>query len=567
MKKRVLPLLSLLIVLSLVLAACATPEPQIVEKTVKETVVVEQTVKETVIVEGTPQIVEKVVTEIVEKVVEVEVTAVPEPEPEVAEPKILKVRLYGDIQNLDPAFQISENDSVVSYAVQNGLVRYCPNSYELCNELAEEIEQSEDGLQIRFKLKEGVQWHNGWGEVTTEDVKFSYERMIDPELDAAYADDWATLDHVEIIDDYNGIIHLTEPFAPLWTSTMPVGSGTIIPKAYVEEIGVAAYATNIIGTGPYMFDKWKPQEMVVLKKNPDYFGEEPYWDEIQLIPIEDDKAAEVALEAGDLDFARISIPSIERFEANPDLEVWLKPSLRYRWIAMNLAHPKLQDINVRKAIWNAIDVPSILAATYLGQVEQECALVPPGLIGNWEDAPCPVRDVEKAKEYMAAAGLETLDLEMILQDTTEYRTWAEIVQQNLAEIGINVELNAMESAAYWSTSFGEDAVKNNQLLTSNYSMNPDPAWATMWFTCDQVTVWNTQSWCSEEYDELHAKGLVTLDDEERAQIYIDMQKLWEDEFQTIWITHGVQSYAYSPDIAPATTPHGTPQYHFFGPAQ
>ena len=121
----------------------------------------------------------------------------PTEEPAVEEPKILRVRLYGDIQNMDPAFAISENDTVVANAVMNGLVRYCPNSYEICNELAEEIEQSEDGLQVRFKLKEGVQWQNGYGELTAEDVKYSFERFIDPDLDAAYADDWATLDHVE----------------------------------------------------------------------------------------------------------------------------------------------------------------------------------------------------------------------------------------------------------------------------------------------------------------------------------------------------------------------------------
>ncbi len=498
-----------------------------------------------------------------------EATAIPStatPEPVVEVPKILRVRLYGDIQNLDPAFQISENDSVVGYAVMDGLVRYCPNSYEICNQLAEEIEESEDGLQIRFKLKEGVQWHNGYGEVTTEDVKFSFERFIDPDLDAAYADDWATLDHVEIIDKYNGIIHLKEPFAPLWTSTLPVASGTVICKKYVEEIGVEAFATNIIGSGPYLFSEWKPQQMVILKKNPDYYGEEAAFDEIHLIPIEDDKAAEVALEAGDLDWGRISIPSLDRFEDNPNLEVWTNPSLRYRWIAMNVQHPKLQDINVRKAIWYAIDVPSILAATYLGKVEQECSLVPPGLVGHWADAPCPVRDVEKAKEYMATAGLETLDLRLDLQDTTEYRTWAEIIQQNLAEIGINLELNPMESSAYWSTSFGEEAALNNELLTSNYSMNPDPAWATMWFTCDQVAVWNTQSWCNERYDELHRLGLVTTDLDERQAIYEEMQQIWEDAVQTVWITHGVMTYAYSPSIQPATSPNGTPHYEFFAPA-
>lgn len=555
--KKILLLSSLLIVISLVLAACgATSEPQVIEKTVIETVVVEQTVKETVIVEGTPQIVEKVVTEVVESVV----TATPAPS---EEPKILRVRLYGDIQNLDPAFQISENDTVVANAVMDGLVRYCPNSYELCNELAEEIEQSEDGLQIRFKLREGVMWQNGYGELTTEDVKYSYERFIDPELDAAYADDWATLDHVEIIDKYNGIIHLKEPFAPLWSSTLPVGSGTIICKKWVEDIGMEAFATHIIGTGPYMFDQWKPQQMVILKKNPDYWKEEPYFDEIHLIPIEDDKAAEVALEAGDLDFGLISIASIERFQSDSNFEVIAVPTLRYYWLALNVQHPKLQDPNVRWAVIYGIDVPSILQAAYMGNAERACALIPRGLIGYWEDAPCYERDVEKAKEYLAAAGLESLDLRLDLQDTTEDRIWAEIIQQNLAEVNINVTLNPMDSSTYWTATFGDQAVENNELLVSSYSMQPDPAWATMWFTCDQVGVWNSQAWCDEEFDRLHYEAMVTLDPEERAEMYIEMQKIWDEAAQTVWVTNGTRAFAYRPGLLPATTPNGKPQPEFF----
>ena len=497
-----------------------------------------------------------------------EPTEEPAEEPEeAAEPKILRVRMYGDIQNLDPAFQISENDTIVANAVMDGLVRYCPNSYELCNQLAEEIEQSEDGLEIRFKLREGVMWHNGYGELTAEDVKYSYERFIDPDLDADYADDWATLDYVEVIDDYNGIIHLKEPFAPLWSSTMPVGSGTIVPKAWIEEIGLEAFATDIIGTGPYLFAEWRPQEMVVLTKNPDYWGEEPYWDEIHLIPIEDDKAGEVALEAGDIDFGLISSQAIERFESNPDLAVWSKPSLRYYWVGFNMLHPKLQDPNVRWAIIYGVDVPSIIQAAYMGKVQRTYALIPPGLAGFWEDAPRYERDVEKAKEYMAAAGLETLDLRLDLQDTAEERIWAEIIQQNLAEVGINIELNPMDSSTYWGTTFGDQACENNELMVSSYSMQPDPAWATMWFTCDQVGVWNAMCWCSEEYDALHQEALVTLDLDRRAELYVEMQKLWDEAAHTIWVTNGARDYGYSTAIQPATTPNGKPQVESFLPAE
>jgi peptide/nickel transport system substrate-binding protein len=542
MKKKMLLFVSLLILMSLLFTACQAGEAEVPTS--------EPDTAEDTTVEESP-------TEVDEEEAE-------EPAEEVAtEPKILRVRLYGDIQNLDPAFRISENDEVVSNAVMNGLVRYCPNSYDLCNQLAEEIDQSEDGLEIRFKLREGVMWHNGYGELTTEDVKYSYERFIDPELAADYVDDWATLDYVEIIDDYNGIIHLTEPFAPLWNSTMPVNSGNIISKKFVEEIGVDAFATNIIGTGPYIFSEWRPQEMIVLKKNPDYWGEEPYYDEIRLIPIEDAKAAEVAMEAGDLDFSLISIPSIDRFEANSNFELLSKPSLRYQWLALNVAHPKLQDPNVRWAIIYGIDVPSIIQAAYMGKVDQQFSLVPPGLVGHWAEAPKYERNVELAKDYLAKAGLETLDLRLDLQDTAEERIWAEIIQQNLAEVGINIEINPMDSSTYWTASFGEQAVENNELMVSAYGMQPDPAWATMWFTCEQVTVWNAMSWCDEEYDTLHQQAMVTLDSEERQELYVEMQKIWDEAAHTIWVTHGARVYAYVPGLNPATTPNGLPQVEFF----
>lgn len=491
---------------------------------------------------------------------------VEEAEEEDAEPRILRVRLYGDIQNLDPAHRISQNDDVVINAVTEGLVRYGPGSYDVINQLAESIEMSEDGLEIDFKLKEGVQWHRGYGEVTAEDVKFSFERFLDPELEAAYADDWATLDHVEVHDEYSGTIVLSEPFAPLWRTTLPVASGDIISKAFAEEVGNEGLATDVVGTGPYMFADWEPEQRIILERNPDYHGEQPYWDEIHLLPISDDVAAEVALEAGEVDFALISIPAVERFQENPDLEVVSFPSLRYHWIGMNVEHPNLEDINVREAIRYGIDVNSILEAAYDGKAEQETTLIPPGLLGHWEDAPVYERDVETAREYLAAAGLDSLDVRLDFEDITESRIWAEIIQENLREVGINVELNPMDSSTFWTSSFGEQSV-NNQLFTGGYSMQPDPAWATMWFTCEQVNIWNAMRWCSEEYDELHRQGLVTMDEDERHEIYVQMQQLWDEAAHTVWVTHGLRPYAYWPDaIEPMLTPHGYPQVHWFQPA-
>lgn len=471
----------------------------------------------------------------------------------------LRVQMYGDIQNMDPAFQVSFNDDMVSSCVMTGLVKFKPGTYEVVNDLAEKIETSEDGKIITFKLREGVKWQQGYGEVTSEDVKYSYERIADPELKSPYSGDWVTLDKVEIIDKYSGKIILKEPFAPLWHSTLPAISGYVVCKKYVEEIGREKFATQILGCGPYLFSEWKPKEKVIVKRNPDYQGPFPaVWDEIHFVPIEDAKTAEIALEAGELDWSRISIASIERFENNPNFVVSKKPTLYYRWIGMNVEHPKLKDINVRQAIRYATDVPAILQAAYNGQVEQETGMIAPGLLGYWKDAPRYQRDVEKAKEFMAKAGLSSLDLRIDTEDTSEYRAWCEVLQQNLLDIGINLEINPMDSSSFWGIGAGEQG-KEVELFANAYSMQPDPSWATVWFTCEQVGVWNWQRWCDPRYDELHKKGLVTVDEKEREQIYIEMQRIFDEACHSIWITHSVAAQAYVKSIKATTTPHGQPQ--------
>ena len=108
-------------------------------------------------------------------------------------PDTLKIRLVSDISNLDPAFYPSSVDEATFAAVSEGLVTYKPGTFEIVNQLAETFEPSADGLSYEFKLKEGMFWQ-GYGEVTAEDVKYSYERiagLTKPKLDSPYAGDWA----------------------------------------------------------------------------------------------------------------------------------------------------------------------------------------------------------------------------------------------------------------------------------------------------------------------------------------------------------------------------------------
>ena len=262
---------------------------------------------------------------------------------------------------------------------------------------------------------------------------------------AAYADDWAALDHVEVIDKYNGKIILKEPFAALWKTTLPIGSGAIVSKKWVEEVGLDKFKTDVIGTGPYYIADWQQKQQITLKRNPDYYGKpRPSMRSISS-RWKTTRPPRSPWRPARSNFGRISTSSIQRYESGGEVKLLRKPSLRFRWIGMNVENPKLQDINVRQAIRYALDVPGMVQATYMGQADVEYALIPPGLVGYWKDAPHYERDVAKAKEYMQKAGIDTLDLKINIQDTTEYRSWAEIAQQNLKDIGINLTINPLDS--------------------------------------------------------------------------------------------------------------------------
>jgi peptide/nickel transport system substrate-binding protein len=473
-----------------------------------------------------------------------------------AEPKILRLRLVSDIENLDPAFQPTFEDEYASNGIMQPLVGYKPGTWELQNVLAEEIKQSEDGLTVEFKLKEGIPFHGGYGELTAEDVKFSYERIADPANESYYQIDWETLDHVEVTGTYTGKIILKEPFAPLWNSTLPLVSSWVISKKAFEDMGKEKFALHPIGTGPYEFYEWVPNQKIVLKRFKDYWGDPPEWDELDYLPIVEDSAAEIALETGEIDFGSVSSAAVDRFEADPNFTVYKVPSLDYQWLAINVQHPKLKDINVRRAIVSAVDVDSIIEAAFDNKWARACALIAPGQVGAWDEAPCGKPDIAKAKEYMQAAGLESLDLTLTIDDLESSRTVAEVIQANLAEIGINAEIIVLDSSSFWEGGMGEAGVTNRELTYVGYGTTPDPSWSTVWFTCDQVVEWNWMYWCNERYDELHEAAIRELDPDKRTAMYIEMQKLMAEDAIAVWITHPTMLYVSRADIVASISPHG-----------
>lgn len=476
-------------------------------------------------------------------------------------PTSLKIRLTADITSLDPAFFGNTSvDEPVMASLFEGLVTFRPSAsgFEVVNQLAEAFEPSPDGLAFEFKLRRGVEFHGGYGEVTAEDVQFSYERLAgltEPKVKSPYGGDWAALKEVRVQDKYSGTIVLKEPFAALLRSTLPVTSGYVVSKKAVEERG-DKFGLKPIGTGPYEFVKRTPNEKIELKRFKNYGTDyvQPQWRDITFFPIPQDNAADIALETGEVDFSQISLVSVERFAKGGDFGTVSRKSLAYDWIGMNLLSPKLKDVNVRQAIRYAIDVPAMIAAAFEGNYEQASTIIPPEMgLGYWKDAPIYERDVEKAKGFLQQAGAEALDLSFTFTEEPGTNAVAEIAQANLAEIGINLELKKLEAGAFYE--LGEQ-LGERELFYVSYETQPDPSWSMVWFTCDQFDEWNWMYWCNEKFDKLQSTALKESDESRRNNAYIEMQKLWDEAVHTVWVAWPTKYFAFKKGLRPALTAHG-----------
>lgn len=485
-----------------------------------------------------------------------------------AEVDVLKVRAYKDLDGVDPMRFGNFASEQVMNMIYRKLIQYKPGrEWEWQLDAAKSIEQV-NPTTIRFELKPGIQFTDGYGEMTAEDVKFSFERIADPANNSMNKGDWKQLQEVVVTGKYTGEIKFKKPFQPAWNITLPYISGAIVSKKAVTEAGGVISIPPKAMSGPYLLKSWKPKQSQVLVRNEDFLGERPDFDEIQIVPIDDEKIAQIAFEAGDLDYTGVSLGSVDILKndmpANSTLEEY--PALSYVWLGMNLDNPKLKDKRVRQAIQYAVDVPSILQVAYMGAAEPSTGIIAPGLLGHREKSLLPPQaNVEKARELLDEAGVKSLNLRLAILNKSEWTTAAQVIQVNLAQLGIDVQIDLYEAGTF--SSLGQekagDSWKNLELILHRYTMTPDPFYATAWFTTQQKGIWNWERFSNPEFDQLHLDAQSEMDRDKRAKMYERMQDLMEESAAYRFLTHEANPVIFKNTIQPAFRPDGLPLLQYF----
>jgi len=362
-------LLSVLVLATMLLAACAAPTPEVVEKEV----VVEKPVVQTVEVEK-EVVVEKESSRPSsgeewwwrKKVV---VTATPETK----EPVILRYAdKAADLGTMDPHFAAATNDrSLVEQLIFNALVRYKPGDGSVIEpDLAEALPEPElvGGKQVwTFKLRRGVMCHPSDAvpsyELTSEDVVWSLQKSANPDT-SAYAGEYDGMT-VEAVDDYTVKVTMESPLSPVlfFPKVADYAGGFIVCKKSYEAVGAETFKTNPSGTGPFMFDSYSPQEKIVLAANEAYFRGRPLLDGVEYRFMPDINSRELGLMSGELDVINGAAEGIwvERMSKEEGVRVDVYGVGEVATVHFDITVPPLDDVRVRKAIAYALERDEFLA--------------------------------------------------------------------------------------------------------------------------------------------------------------------------------------------------------------
>ena len=453
----------------------------------------------------------------------------------------LIVRGASDIEILDPAFQNGLMEEEIGRCLFVSLNRL-DDVREGVNwkpYAASELKQKSP-TEIEFTLQDWLVWTGDFGPVTAEDVKFSFERVANPDNASAWAYAFDALKEVEVTGERTGIIHLKAPSAAFWVTTLPYYMGHIVCKKAVEAAG-GRFTTEVpASAGPYLIEKWVPKQSLTLVSNPAWKGEKPTFAKVQFQIVTDDEAAALAYESKAIDFAKISLYTLSTYKtALPEKTSLIQmDGTRLSWLAINVNNPKLADEKIRRAIQYAIDVSQIMDGSYSGLAAPATGVVPPALVGHREAILYPA-DAAKAQELLDEAGVSGLTLELAAQNDKTSQLTCQIIQALLGAVGITVDIKAYDDGVYWTLGdkTAGDTWKTLELVLMNFAGGVDPSENLTWFRPVQVGVYNWSQFDSPEFEKLYQEGNAETDQEKRGAIYRRMQDLMEESGGFVFITH------------------------------
>lgn len=370
-----------------------------------------------------------------------------------ADPSTLTIGFTAEPANLD--FTTTDGAAIPEALLVNvyeGLVKLDQSTGEIVPLLAESWEVSDDGRTYDFTLHEGVTFSNG-DEFTAEDVKFSIERVQSEEWTISLKSGMDVVEEVEVLSPTEVRVVLSEP-SNMWLFRMTTRIGAMFSPDGVDDL-----ANEPVGTGPYEVSEWNRGESLVLTARDDYWGEQPNIETVTLRYLDDPTAANNALLTEDIDvIGTVQAPeALDRFEGDERFRIIEGTTNGEVVLSFNNESGPMSDIRVRQAVKHAINREALLETAWAGRGFLIGSHVPP--TDPWYEDLTDLYpyDPERARDLLEEAGQEDLTLRLRIANLPYAVASAQVVESQLAEVGITAEIEPLEFPARWLEEVFNDA--------------------------------------------------------------------------------------------------------------
>jgi peptide/nickel transport system substrate-binding protein len=456
-----------------------------------------------------------------------------------------------------PEAQLPISGILVANAIYDTLTR--PNAEGVVEPwLAESVEHNEDSTVWTITLREGVTFHDGT-DLTAEVVKNNldaYRGAYPARSPLLTTFVFEPIQSVDVIDPLTVQVTLKEPWvsfdATLW------GDGRFGMMAQAQLDDTSSCAENLIGTGPFKFVDWVPNQKFTAEKNPDYWATDaagnqlPYLDEIEFRPIVEEDQRQNALQSGEINAMHTDDPrtvdDLRGLAESGEINAYESEEFgEVNYVLLNEAKPPFDNIKARQAMAYALDFEEFNAILGAGILTQATGPFAPGNIGNLEDSGFPTYDLDEAtrlvEEYEAETG-EDLSFTYSTTNTQSTIEQAQLLKEQAEAAGMSVEIITVDQSTLIDRAISGDFEANG------WRLHPggDPDLQYNWWRSGSTV--NFGKFVDPEIDRLLDEGRTTK--EGREQIYEDLNRRFADQVHNVWIYYTPWIIAMAPDV------HGVP---------
>ncbi|MDR1195345.1 MAG: peptide-binding protein [Endomicrobium sp.] len=451
--------------------------------------------------------------------------------------------IASDASFLNPILASDTPSGAVNAMLFNGLLKYDENLNIACD-LAESFEVSQDGLVITFRLKRNVKWHDG-KPFTAKDVKFTYDILVDTNTKTPYSSSFMLVKELEIVDDYTVKAHYEQPFAPNLESW---GMSIIAEHVFRgTNFNDAPANRKPVGTGPYKFESWQTDQKIVLKANPDYFEGKPYLSKYIIRIVPDSSVQFLELRNESLDSVDLTPDQWNAYDSFfKSYDKYRQATFSFTFLGFNRLRKPFDNKDFMKAVELAINKKDIIDGVLLGTGIEINGIYPPQ---SWayKEIPKSEYDPKKALDILKSIGFLDIDNDGYLeyngkpfdftittnQGNKQRELSAEIIQQHLKKIGINVNIRIIE----FSTFINQYIAKREfDAVIIGWSTTLDPDQYSLWHSGQTAPrQYNFLSYNNPKIDKLLEQARTTFDMGKRKKMYHEIQDIMYEDPPCIFL--------------------------------